>query len=524
MISICAAIISGCLLFAAFPSFDISMLAWIALVPLFLVLIQTRPAKGFLLLIIFGVAFYTGLFFWMFDLPKYRILHHAILGIYLCPLLGLFGAGFCFVSRRWSITAALIAAPFFWVTQEYIQSNLFFLSLPWGLLAHSQYQNPKIIQIASVTGVWGISFLIVLVNSALTAVLYSLLIKFKAPGQSLETPFGKHSMAGIVGITAIFFFASLIYGHTLTSRPLTGKKVMVSVVQGNIAQSKKWDPKYASEIMQTYTELTQKASKDRPSLIIWPETATPRAITENLSLLWQIRRIAGEAGIPLLIGSSERQKFKKEGANQKRKYLNSAFLIRSNPKTQKPQRYDKIRLLPFGEYLPLREKVPWHAINIPEISGFARGKEFTVFKLPDLRFGVTICWENIFPDVVREFVKKGAQVIINIGNEAWFGKSAAPYQFLSMNVFRAVENGVFVVRCTNTGVSCFIDSRGRIVDRVTGENNSEIFVRGILSNVVVLQDSTTIYSRYGDFFSQLCLILSAIFILFAALRKPGAVT
>jgi apolipoprotein N-acyltransferase len=351
-----------------------------------------------------------------------------------------------------------------------------------------------------------------------------LLIKFKASGQSLETPFGKHSMAGIVGITAIFFFASLIYGHTLTSRPLTGKKVMVSVVQGNIAQSKKWDAKYASEIMQTYTELTKKASKDRPSLIIWPETATPRAITENLSLLWQIRRIAGETGIPLLIGSSERQKFKKEDANQKRKYLNSAFLIRSNPKTQKPQRYDKIRLLPFGEYLPLREKVPWHAINIPEISGFARGKEFTVFKLPDLRFGVTICWENIFPDVVREFVKKGAQVIINIGNEAWFGKSAAPYQFLSMNVFRAVENGVFVVRCTNTGVSCFIDSRGRIVDRVTGENNSDIFVRGILSNVVVLRDSATIYSRYGDFYAQLCLILSSIFILFAALKKTGTVT
>jgi apolipoprotein N-acyltransferase len=326
-------------------------------------------------------------------------------------------------------------------------------------------------------------------------------------------------MAGIVGITAIFSFASLIYGYTLTSRPLTGKKVMVSVVQGNIAQSKKWDAKYASEIMQTYTELTKKASKDRPSLIIWPETATPRAITENLSLLWQIRRIAGETGIPLLIGSSERQKFKKEDANQKRKYLNSAFLIRSNPKTQKPQRYDKIRLLPFGEYLPLREKVPWHAINIPEISGFARGKEFTVFKLPDFSFSVTICWENIFPEMVREFVKKDAQVIINIANEAWFGKSAAPYQFLSMNVFRAVENRVFVVRSANTGVSCFIDPYGRILDRVKDKNGLDIYVSGILSKPVILRESMTIYTRYGNYFAWLCLLLSVVFLLLAALYK-----
>ena len=145
-----------------------------ALVPFFLVLSNSRPLFGFLLGFIFGVAFYTGIFFWMFDLPKYRVLHHAVLGVYLCPLTGLFGLIYCIIARRWKITAALLAVPFLWVVQEYFRSNFFFLSLPWGLLAHSQYQHPVIIQIASLTGTWGISFLIVLVNSALTAVIFRL--------------------------------------------------------------------------------------------------------------------------------------------------------------------------------------------------------------------------------------------------------------------------------------------------------------------------------------------------------------
>ena len=183
------------------------------------------------------------------------------------------------------------------------------------------------------------------------------------------------------------------------------------------------------------------------------------------------------------------------------------------------QRYKKIRLLPFGEYLPHENVIPWSFIRIPDIVGYIPGEDFTVFALPTFRFGVTICWESIFPDMVRQFVNRGAQFIINITNEAWFGKTAAPYQFVSMSVFRAVENRVFVVRCANTGVSCFIDPRGRVVDRVKDSNGQDIFVRGVKCSSVVPLDSRTLYTRYGDWLVWLSFVCSLAFILFASFRR-----
>ena len=185
----------------------------------------------------------------------------------------------------------------------------------------------------------------------------------------------------------------------------------------------------------------------------------------------------------------------------------------------KERRYDKIRLLPFGEYLPYNKTIPWSYINLPEVDHFLPGKKHTIFDLDAHRFGVTICWENIFPEIVRQFVKEGADFIINITNEAWFGETAAPYQFLSMSVFRAVENRIFIVRCANTGVSCIIDSSGRILDRVKDENGKDIFIRGILSGEVATHEVNTIYTRYGDWFAWLSAISAIVFILFALIRK-----
>ena len=521
IIAICGAILSGILLFAAFPSYDFSKLAWFALVPFFLVLISIKPLSGFLVSIIFGVVFYTGVFWWMFDLPKYRVLHHAILGVYLTPLMGFFGLTVCIVARRLGVATALLSAPFIWVSLEYIRSNLSFLSLPWGLLAHSQYQDPILIQIANVAGVPGISFVIVSVNSAITAVIYSLLIRLGILKPSGGERFSKQAGMAVMGTGAFLFLSTLLYGHIMISKPIDGQRLKISIVQGNIEQPKKWDPKYASAIMRTYADLTQKASLQKPDIIIWPETATPRSIGENYGIYRQVKQIAQKAGAPLLLGSSERQKYgeKNVSNSSNRKYLNSAFLIRSKRVKEKDQRYDKIRLLPFGEYMPMKETISWSHFRIPEVKGFVPGKEYKIFNLPGFRFGVTICWENIFPGIVRQFVKNGAQFIVNISNEAWFGKTAAPYQFLSMSVFRAVENRVFVVRCANTGISCFIDPYGRIVDRVKDRNDSDIFVSGLLTKPIVPQESKTVYTRYGDFFAWLCLIFTPLILLWAAFRK-----
>ncbi|MBA7634404.1 Apolipoprotein N-acyltransferase [subsurface metagenome] len=225
----------------------------------------------------------------------------------------------------------------------------------------------------------------------------------------------------MVVIAVILAAVTFVYGFISVTRSVTGDKIKLSIVQGNIEQSKKWDPRHAAFIMGTYSKLTMTASEARPELIIWPEAATPRAINQDLQLYSQVRDLAENAGTYLLLGSSSYQKFKRKGP-QKLKYTNSAFLIDPYD-SSKVQRYDKNRLVPFGEYLPYKEMVPWSYIHIPDPGAYIAGSECTLFNLPNSRFAVNICWEITFPDLIRGFVKRGAQFIINITNEAWFGKN-----------------------------------------------------------------------------------------------------
>jgi apolipoprotein N-acyltransferase len=464
------------------------------------------------------MVFFLGIFDWILVISGYTILHHAILDLYLGSYIGLFGWVFCFIGKRRGAGQALVAAPFLWVSLEYIRSNLGFLALPWGLLAHSQYEQTPVIQIASLTGVYGISFLIVLANSAFTGALLPLADKVKG------FKIGHHQKPSIrerIVIWSAAFGAlaiTFIYGFSHTSQPISGEAIRLSLVQGNVEQQRKWDRKFAGKIMDIYLELTQQAAEDKPNLIVWPETATPDAITRNPGIHLAVRRAAKTAGSPLLIGSARHQKMERREPGGP-KYANSAFLIDPSASQGRPHQYDKIRLFPFGEYLPMKETLPWSLIRVPDVGTYESGKDFTVFELQDFRFSTTICWENMFPDLVRQFVKGGAQFIINMTNEAWFGDTAAPYQFLSMNVFRAVENNVFVIRCANTGISCFIDPHGRVVSRVRDEAGKDVFVRGTLSGSVIPQSEKTFYTKHGDLFAFLCFIVSAIFILAAVVKK-----
>jgi apolipoprotein N-acyltransferase len=513
VITIIASIVSGILLWASFPPLGLSLLTWIALIPLFIVLIGKSARYGFVLSLLTGIVFFLGIFNWILDVPGYTLLHHAILALYLGSYVGVFGLMFCFIFRHVGISSACFAAPFLWVSLEFIRSNLFFMALPWGLLAHSQYQNLLFIQIASTVGTYGISFLIVMVNSAISAMVYQLLRRLrKEKGEDLG------SIKLTVVTTAALVMFSLIYGYIKTSKPITGEEVKISVLQGNIDQNKKWDRKYAKFIMGTYANLTKEASKDMPALIVWPETATPWAINRDPRLYKEVRSIAQSARTYLLLGSAQQQKFRvKDGKSIK--YVNSAFLISPEDKKAGNQRYDKIRLFPFGEYLPYKETIPWSYLQVPDVGSYVPGQKFSVFDFPGGRFGVTICWENIFPDLFRRFVKAGALFMINITNEAWFGKTAAPEQFVAMSVLRAVENQVYVVRCANTGVSCFIDPYGRVVDRVRNSTGNCIFVRGVLTAPVIPLESGTFYTRHGDWLAWLCFPCSMVFLFIAFFKR-----
>jgi apolipoprotein N-acyltransferase len=479
------------------------------------------PRQAFVLSFIAGVISFAFIFEWVFEVPGYKILHHFLLGLYLGPFFGIFGLFVSLITERRGCTFAAFAAPFIWVSLEYVRSNLGFMAFPYAWLGYTQHEHPLVIQIASVAGAHGVSFLLALVNSAVAVFLLGLPDRSKSLRPWPHRRISNRGLLSIVGAAAFLTILTISYGAMVVSRPTMGKRVRVSIVQGNIEQAKKWDPEQASFIMKTYVELTKEALRDQPDLIVWPEAATPRPITLDRKLYSELKEIAKHSGIPLLLGSSGHQKFS-EGPTIKTEFRNSAFLI--GPETgAKNQHYHKIHLLPFGEYLPYEETIPWSWINVPKVPTTMPGEEFIVFQRPSFRFSAPICWENIFPNLPREFVKRGAQFLVNITNEAWFGRSVGPQHYVISSVFRAVENRVYVVRCANTGISCFIDPYGRIVGRVKDENNQDVFVRGFLTETVIPMESRTVYTRCGDWLVWISFGVSLIAIITVALgRKPDS--
>jgi apolipoprotein N-acyltransferase len=458
-----------------------------------------------------------GIFHWILVIKGYQIYHHAILAVYFASYFALFGAALAFISKRAGEAAALFASPFLWVLQEWLRGNMFFLGLPWGLLGHSQYRTLNVIQIAALTGTYSISFLIILVNSALVVLLRRVPIRFS--GFTIfwtKVRWTKPEIVLLVS-TALCVGSVLGYGYVGVSQRIDGKSIDVALIQGNIEQEKKWDPKYIDEIMNTYSHLTVTAAQYRPLMIIWPETATPGSISINPDIYDKLVNLVKKIDTPLIFGSAQHRKFAMEDQGSQR-FLNSAFLLTPSQDTRTPQHYDKILLFPFGEYLPYKEVIPWRFLNVSSFNEYIRGNEYTVFHISPHRFGVTICWENIFPGLVRQFVKNGAEFIINITNEARFGKTAAPYQLSAISVFRAVENRTYVIRCANTGISCIIDPFGRIAFSLRDLKGNDIFTRGILLGKIIPGNRKSAYTRFGDTFPVLSSFVSIAFLIIAWIK------
>jgi apolipoprotein N-acyltransferase len=242
-------------------------------------------------------------------------------------------------------------------------------------------------------------------------------------------------------------------------------------------------------------------------------------MSQNKDELARFSELARATGAYLLVGSAERPKFRSNEVRTGAAASNTAFLIA--PSGEIAGRYDKIRLLPFGEYLPLKQfSWPSRIASSWSAGEFRPGTRYTVFNLEDTQFAVTICWENIFPDLFRRFVKNGAKLMINITNEAWFGETAAPYQLMAMSVFRAVENHVSIARAANTGISVFIDPMGRIVSKVK-RGGKDIFVEGYRVENVSVSSTNTFYTKYGDVFAKGCTAASLLLLLLPLLRSKA---
>ena len=271
----------------------------------------------------------------------------------------------------------------------------------------------------------------------------------------------------------------------------------VSILQGNIDQYKKWDEKYEQEILDTYTELATRPSSLAPDLIVWPESSVPGFLKNDKKLYNWISDIAQKTKTQHLVASNDY----KNG-----KLYNSAFLVTSDGKIT--GEYSKNHLVPFGEYMPLRNFLSKFIKVVNEIGEFSPGEKQNVVNSTDGKLGINICFEAIFPNEVRKSVKNGAEILVNLTNDAWYLKTSAPYQHFTMNVFRAVENRRFVVRAANTGVSGFIDPSGRI------QSKTEIFTTTVLTDKIQPLQELTFYTKFGDIFAYLCIIISIILLTF----------
>lgn len=298
--------------------------------------------------------------------------------------------------------------------------------------------------------------------------------------------------AAVAAITLV-----VLHGLAVLSAEPSHETFIVAAIQGNVPQNVKWDAAHRESTLQRYAELTREAARQQPALIAWPETAVPGDVEHDPRLLKPVRELAREVGIPLLVGSAEHAKFTKRELGTRA--FNSMVLI--SPEGRIADVYRKIRLVPFGEYEPLAGVIKWPAVIASSMGNSVAGDRATVFTIDGVGVASTICWENIFPDLVRQFVRQGARVVVNATNEAWFQDSGAPRQFLAISVFRAAENRVSVLRVANTGITALIDPNGRIVQRLRSQDGRDVFVAGGLVASVLVSRATTFYTVYGDVFA-----------------------
>jgi apolipoprotein N-acyltransferase len=346
----------------------------------------------------------------------------------------------------------------------------------------------RVIQIAELGGVHAVSFVLLAANAALAG---ALLLTWRR---------------ALVGVAAggVLVGATLLFGEARLQESAPGQRVTVTIMQPSIEQPLKWEPRHTQETLSIYFALTRQAMAEKTQLMVWPETAAPTILRDDPALVSALTRAARELEAPILIGSIDRE-------GKPPRFRNSVFLLTDQGIAG---RYDKIHLVPFGEFIPLSGVIGFVRDWAEFISELEPGARSVVFPGPPAPYGVVICYEGIFPDLVREFVRNGARLMVNMTNDAWFGRTSGPEQHLSMYPLRAVEHRISVVRSANTGVSAFIAPTGHIMRRMS------LYERGLLTEAVPLRVGRTLFTRLGDWPGLLALAVSGATLVLTRWRRP----
>ncbi len=416
--------------------------------------------------------------------------------------LALWAAQLAAVRMGWPIFVTL---PIAWPAVEWLRS-FFPIGFPWNLLGYTAYRNLELIQFAEITGVYGISALIVFFNAVVYVVIFGHYSR-RAQTWSLGT------LTGLM--LAVLIFGSLRVGELERQAP--AGKLRVAMVQGNIPQSIKWNPAFLDSSFSVYVDETEQAARRHVDLVVWPEAAAafffqptalyPPRFAADAAYRERLLKLAAATGEPILFGAPALGLAPDgEVGTYNRAYLVSAA-------GAVVDHYDKIQLVPFGEYVPARALLGFFVNRI--VHGFGDmipGTVQTLFTVKGAKLGVMICYESVFPDLTRRAVKRGADILVNITNDAWYGESSAPYQLLAMAAMRAVETKTPMVRVANTGISAIVDADGAITA------STPLFRRGTEIEDVRWYPRRTIYTVVGDLFSEICFALTVLGVLLALLK------
>ena len=467
----------------SFPKFGHAAVAWFALLPLLVAIPGTSGWRAARLGYVTGAVAGFGLLYWTalvvrqfggLSLPV-----ASLVMALLCLAVALFPMLFAWTLSVWLRHfgfRALLLAPFAWVTTEVMRAHML-MRFAWCLLGYSQADAPVFIQVASYTAVYGVSFLVVTPASALAFAAHQRL------GSARWKP-----LAGAFALVS----AAALFGMRALDEPIAGRDpVRVGIVQASIRQEEKWDSARLFMNLDRHIELTRRAAKDGARLVVWPESAVAFDWDQNPSVASELRALAHDLDIGLLFGNDDRE----PTAGAPRLFVGAKLL---DPEGRLLLRYHKVRLVPFGEYVPLQPVLTlggrFAARLVQQVSDFTPGTTALVGRIGTTSVGVSICYEAIFPDYVRQFAANGAGVLVNITNDAWYGNTSAPFQHFAMARFRAVENGRYLVRAANTGISAVVDPRGRVLAR------SVLFDRTTIVHDVPQTDGVTFYARHGDVF------------------------
>ena len=508
-------VLSALLQILIFPLPGLYILSWFALAPLVIALLRARPAgeleiddslklraakpwQAFLLAYICGVLWYAGTCYWIYDsMHKFggmsaplALLSLFLFSLYLGLYHGLFGlllgllAGPGRDQRR-----ALAAAPFLWVAAELARTRI--TGFPWNLLGTAQVDNVPLCRIATWTGVYGISWEILLVNVAVAAA-------FLVPRQ-------KRSALLVAALAA----AAVLQSGRLIDPPAAPANREALLVQQNIPITVEWTRDYFNRTLNELTDLSLKAAAqnipassagqgEKVSLIVWPESPSP-FYTDDAKFRDAVSEMARRAGAWVVTGAIGIAPAPPGGAQRELAYNSAAFV---SPNGDWIGRYDKIHLVPFGEYVPFPSLFSFAGGLTKQVGEFQRGRSRLPLESGDARFGVFICYESVFPDEVRQYADQGAQVFINISNDAWYGDSGAWSQHFNQTRMRAIENDRWILSVANTGLTASVDPYGRSVVQAPRK------ARTTLPAPYALTSVTTPYSRYGDWFAFVCAIIS----------------